>query len=305
MDGVAGLAGWRWMFIITALMTIPIGVAGIFIWPGTPAKPNLLFLTKEELALAKSRLEVDKYDTSQDLKQSRVQLFRTIFTSWKVYVLAFWSVLFWNAGGTSSGGYLLWIKSLKRYNASKINQLGTTAPALGIFYVLFINFSADLFLGRAGALSLAQGMNLISMIILAVWQVPESAKWVAFNLQYFSVAMSSVLYSWINTICRDDTQTRSIVLVVVNLVAQSTTAWTSILVFKTREAPRFLKGWTFAGTSAFLCILFTLVVVKPLADKHERKLQAGRETESEGSIEGDRIGGDKSGVVVEPKALVS
>jgi hypothetical protein len=262
------------MYIITALMTLPVGVAGIFIWPGTPAKPNMLFLSHSELALAKSRLEVEKNDVTENLHHTRVQVFRSIFVDWKVYVLTFWSILFWNAGGTSSGGYLLWIKSLKRYNSSKINQLGTTAPALGIAYVLFINFSADLFLGRAGALCLAQGMNLIGMIILAVWKVPESAKWVAFNLQYFSVAMSSVLYSWINTICRNDTQERSLVLVIVNLVAQSTTAWTSILVFKTVEAPRFLKGWTFCGVCASLCILFTLAVVKPLADRTERKLMA-------------------------------
>jgi hypothetical protein len=260
------------MFIITALMTIPVGVAGIFVWPGTPAKPNMLFLSHSELALAKSRLELDKNDVTEELHHTRIQVLRSIFLDWTVYVLTFWSILFWNAGGTSSGGYLLWIKSLKRYNNSKINQLGTTAPALGIAYVLFINFSADLFLGRAGALSLAQAMNLTGMIILAIWKVPESAKWVAFNLQYFSVAMSSVLYSWINTICRDDTQKRSLVLVIVNLVAQSTTAWTSILVFKTVEAPRFLKGWTFCGVCAFLCIIFTVAVVKPLADRNERKL---------------------------------
>jgi hypothetical protein len=281
------------MFIITALMTIPVGVAGIFIWPGTPAKPNLLILTQAELDLAKSRLEVDKNDLTEDLKKTHWQTLRSVFTDWKIYVLGFWTILFWNAGGTSSGGYLLWLKSLRRYNAAKVNQLGTTAPALGIAYVLFINFSADLFLGRAGALSLAQGLNLIGMIILAVWKVPESAKWVAFNLQYFSVAMSSVLYSWVNTICRDDTHTRSIVLVVINLVAQSTTAWTSILVFKTSEAPRFLKGWTFCGVCAFTCILFTWTVVKPLANKHERRLGSelanGRPSESDESPEREAV----------------
>jgi hypothetical protein len=280
-------------------MTIPVGVAGIFVWPGTPAKPNLLFLSHSELALAKSRLEVDKYDVTEDLHHTRIQVLSLIFRDWKVYVLTFWSVLFWNAGGTSSGGYLLWIKSLKRYNSSKINQLGTTAPALGIAYVLFINFSADLFLGRAGALSLAQGLNLVSMIILAIWKVPESAKWVAFNLQYFSVAMSSVLYSWVNSICRDDTQKRSLVLVIVNLVAQSTTAWTSILVFKTVEAPRFLKGWTFCGVCAFSCILFTLAVVKPLADRNERKIMGDPRhnlgVSSEESVPDGRTASDKGG----------
>jgi hypothetical protein len=285
------------MFIITALMTIPVGIAGFFIWPGTPARPNLRFLSHEELALAKARLEVDKNDVTEDLHQTRPQVLRSIFTDWKIYVLTFWSILFWNAGGTGSGGYLLWLKSLKRYNSVKVNQLGTTAPALGIGYVLFINFASDLFLGRAGALSLAQGMNFIGMVILAVWKVPESAKWVAFNLQYFSVAMSSVLYSWVNTICRGNTQERSIILVIVNLVAQSSTAWTSVLVFKTVEAPRYLKGWTFCGVCAFTCILFTVAVVRPLSEKNERKLALRDDNpHSERSSSGEQIESKSAGI---------
>ncbi|KAE9962446.1 hypothetical protein BLS_000310 [Venturia inaequalis] len=272
LDGVAGLAGWRWMFIITALMTIPVGISGFFIWPGTPARPNLRFLTHEELALAKFRLEVDKSDATEDKRKTRIQILRSIFTDWKIYVLTFWVVLFWNGGGNSSGGYLLWLKSLKRYDSVKVNQLGSTAPALGIGYVLFINFASDLFLGRTGALLLGQSMNFIGMVILAIWHVPESAKWVAFNLQYFSPAMSSVVYSWVNTICRGDTRERSIILVTVNLVAQSSTAWTSVLVFKTVEAPRFIKGWAFAATCAFASIAFTVGVVRPLSERVEREL---------------------------------
>jgi hypothetical protein len=277
------------MFIITALMTIPVGISGFFIWPGTPARPNLRFLSHEELALAKARLEVDKNDVTEDQHQTLTQVLRSIFTDWKIYVLTFWSILFWNAGGTSSGGYLLWLKSLKRYNSVKVNQLGTTAPALGIGYVLFINFASDLFLGRTGALSLAQCMNFIGMVILAVWKVPESAKWVAFNLQYFSVAMSSVLYSWVNTICRGNTQERSIILVIVNLVAQSSTAWTSILVFKTVEAPRYLKGWTFCAVCAFACVLFTVGVIRPLSERNEKKLSVRDGLNSEGSFDGEQI----------------
>jgi hypothetical protein len=83
------------------------------------------------------------------------------------------------------------------------------------------------------------------------------------------------------------------VLVIVNLVAQSTTAWTSILVFKTVEAPRFLKGWTFCGVCAFLCILFTLAVVKPLGDRNERKLISefgdGLQNNSGESVSAERI----------------
>src|SRR4051794_32624012 len=133
------------MYIITALMTIPVAIAGIFIWPGTPSRPNTLFLTQEELALARKRL--DKTDSDDDevsserslrLQKPVLAVFGAVLLDWKVYVLTFWDILFWNSGSSGYGGYLLWLKSLKRYSTPKLNQLSATSPALGIFYVLFI-----------------------------------------------------------------------------------------------------------------------------------------------------------------------
>lgn len=54
MDGVGGLAGWRWIFILEGLATILFGmVAAIFL----PADiPSAKFLTVEEKAFASQYL---------------------------------------------------------------------------------------------------------------------------------------------------------------------------------------------------------------------------------------------------------
>ncbi|KAH8661600.1 retrograde regulation protein 2 [Tricladium varicosporioides] len=278
LDGVRGLAGWRWMFIISALMTIPVAIAGVFIWPGTPAKPNKLFLSDREFDLAVSRLKAVRSDTTDTAKQSRLQLVKKIVKDWKIYILTFWAILFWNSGSTSYGGYLLWLKSLKRFSTPKVNQLGTTAPALGIFYVLFVNFSSDLLWGPSGAIAFAHAWNFTAMVILAVWKVPEAAKWFAFNSTYTQVAMSSVLYGWANDILRHDSNERSFILVFMNLVAQSTTAWTGVLVFKTKEGPRFLKGWTFCAVNSAVLVAFTYAIIGPLARRLERKYVSDSES---------------------------
>jgi hypothetical protein len=213
---------------------------------------------------------------------------RYILTDWKIYILTLWAVFFWNAGSTSYGGYLLWLKSLHRYSTPKVNQLGTTAPALGILYVLFVNFSSDLLWGPSGAIAFAHTWNFTAMVILAIWKVPEAAKWFAFNSAYTQVAMSSVLYGWANDILRHNATERSVIIVFMNLFAQSTTAWTGILVFPTVEAPRFLKGWSFCAVNSFVLIAFTYAVVRPLARREEKKYEAdagsvgGLEVESTG-----------------------
>ncbi|KFZ07048.1 hypothetical protein V501_06814 [Pseudogymnoascus sp. VKM F-4519 (FW-2642)] len=279
LDGVRGLAGWRWMFIISALMTIPIAIAGVVIWPGTPAKPNMLILTDQDLALAIKRLEETKADTTEEIKQGKWQLVRNIAMDWKIYILTLWAVFFWNSGSTSSGAYLLWLKSLDRFSTPEVNQLGTTAPALGIFYVLFVNFSSDLLWGPSGAIAFAHAWNFTAMTILAVWKVPESAKWFALNSSYIQVAMSSVLYGWANDMLRHNATERSIVIVFMNLIAQSTTAWTSVLVFPTVEAPRFLKGFTFCAANSVLLVLFTYFVVRPYSQALERKYESDADSE--------------------------
>jgi hypothetical protein len=261
------------MFIIVSLMTIPVAIAGVFIWPGTPARPNRLFLSQTELDVAVHRLKAVKVDTQVKVELTRFQLIKHIFKDPKIWLLTFWDILFWNAGSSSSGGYLLWLKSLHRFSTPRVTQLGTTAPALGIFFVLFVNFSSDLLWGPSGAIAFAHTWNFTAMVILAVWKVPEAEKWFAFNSTYTQVAMSSVLYGWSNDILRHNSAERSFTLVFMNLIAQSTTAWTSVLVFKTVEAPRFLKGWTFCATNSFVIIFFTYLVIRPLARREERKYE--------------------------------
>ncbi|KAF9637273.1 Major facilitator superfamily [Lasiodiplodia theobromae] len=258
LEGVHGLSGWRWMYIICSCMTFFMGIVGFFIFPGTPDMPNKLVLNDHDIELAKRRLEKDGPRASGQLTWRTV---KSVLTRKKFYCILIWCILFWNTSiNTSSGAYLLWIKSLKRFSSATVNSLGATAPAIGIFYVLFICFGADLFLGRAGAITLSYVWNSIGMIILCVWHVPESAKWFAFNTFYASVAMSSVLYGWANDIMRHHPDERAFTLIAMNTIAQSTTAWTPLLVFKTVEAPRYPKGYPFVLACTIGTIGMTFVV---------------------------------------------
>jgi hypothetical protein len=60
----------------------------------------------------------------------------------RLEILHIWDIFFFNTSANTAA-FLLWIKSLDRFDTPTINNLGTIAPALGIFYVLFTNFGAD------------------------------------------------------------------------------------------------------------------------------------------------------------------
>jgi hypothetical protein len=241
------------MYIICAIITLPVGILGYFILPGSPDKPNKFVLKDKDVQIAKSRLERASHKT-EEAPLSWGTVLR-VGRNWKFWAMLCLDILFWNACvNTSAGGYQLWLKSLGRYSTSRLNELAAISPALGIFYTLFVCFSSDLFLGPAWAITVSHLWNILGLVILVIWDVPESALWFAFLTTYSAVAMSSVLYGWINSQLRYSPTERALTLIVVNTVAQSTTAWTPLLVFKTVEGPRFTKGYSFVLANA-ICLI--------------------------------------------------
>jgi ACS family pantothenate transporter-like MFS transporter len=58
LDGVYGRAGWRWLFIVQGIITLPISFLGYVYWPGLPISPKRWYFTAEEHALALKRMPV-------------------------------------------------------------------------------------------------------------------------------------------------------------------------------------------------------------------------------------------------------
>lgn len=246
------------MYIICAIITIPVGILGFFVLPGTPDQPNKWVLKEHDIELAKTRLRRAGHKVEGAVT---IQTFVRIAKNPRVWALLLLDIFFWNGSiNTSTGGYLLWLKSLKRYSPARVNQLGAISPALGIFYTLAVCFASDLILGPAWAITVAHTWNIVGLIVLTVWTVPESALWFAFMTTYSAVAMSSVLYGWINSQLSYSPAERSVALVLANTLSQSTTAWTPLLVFKTVEAPRFHKGYPFVLANSVCLIILAHII---------------------------------------------
>ncbi|KAG5354828.1 putative transporter SEO1 [Yarrowia sp. B02] len=269
LDGYLGHKGWQWMFIVDGIMTLPVGLLGIWVLPGTPYRCSSVFLTHEEVVLARERLKRGPNDNHQ-LALFDKQLWKNLLTSWKLWVPMAADVTFWcSCQVPSSGAFILWLKSLDRYTTAGVNNMSTISPALGFAWVAIVVTIAD-YSNRWMGIVFAELWVIIGAVILAVWNVPESAKWLAWCTSYFSISMSASLYSWINDICRHNAQERAIVLLLVNTMAQTCQTWTSVLVFKTVESPRFLKGYSFTAACSFVLICLVFVMLW-FYKKQERK----------------------------------
>ncbi|RMJ06738.1 hypothetical protein CDV36_013656 [Fusarium kuroshium] len=283
LHGVYGLAGWRWLYIICFVITIPVGIIGFFVLPGTVAQPNRWFLSKEEVEVARRRLERDGHKTSGKLKVHHI---RRTLTSPRFWAVAFIDILWKNAGlYKTQGSYLLWIKSLGRYSASKVNQLGSIAPGLGIFWALLACFASDLLIGPVWAICFSSLWNSVCCLILTIWNVPEGALWFAFTTSFWANAMSTVFHGWVNNLLRDSPEERSFTLVLINTIAEATTAVIPLGVFKTIESPTFPKGYPFC----FGCAVSVIVVTLALAwyEKRNQRLLVQRDDVEDSGLEND------------------
>lgn len=56
----------------------------------------------------------------------------------------------------------------------------------------------DMFLGPAWTITAGISFNLVGLVILMVWFVPEAALWFAFAISYAAYGMSPVFHGWVN-----------------------------------------------------------------------------------------------------------
>jgi MFS family permease len=103
MDGVGGLAGWRWIFILEGIVTVLVASMAFFLLHDFPETAT--FLTEEERAFVVYRLkyqgqvQISADGTVEQAQVAQAEEFewkyvREAFTDWQVWVniFVYWSV---------------------------------------------------------------------------------------------------------------------------------------------------------------------------------------------------------------------
>ncbi|GMM36530.1 hypothetical protein DASC09_038550 [Saccharomycopsis crataegensis] len=260
MNGVDGLAGWRWCFIVDGLMSLVVAIIGLIVLPGTPFSCYSIWLTDDEILLARKRMYENGTDSSDQAKSYfDKETWKKVFSSWHIYLFGIMQFLGYNTNNTSSGSFVLWLKSLDKYSIGKINNLSAAAPAVGILYIIIVCFGADLTRKRFAWIAFSHVMNFVGNCILSIWDVPSGAKWFAFLSSYWSWSNSSVYNPMIYDFYRADNNVRSIAWNLIYLFGLQSSAWMNLLVWPTVEAPRFKTGFSVCASFSLAFIFFLII----------------------------------------------
>ncbi|KAB5577961.1 pantothenate transporter [Coniochaeta sp. 2T2.1] len=258
LNGVHGIEGWRWLYIICFAATIPIAFVGFIFLPGTPDRPNLRFLTADDIALARARMASEHRQPRQKITIKIIR--NVVFKGWHFWVLVAFAFFFSQADGvTSNSGLPLWLKQ-QGYGVEAINTITTASPAVTIVSSIVWGIVADAYDAKGPLIGLTAALNIFACVCLAIWDVPVGLKFFAFYLTGTANAIASIIYSWANEICAGNAEERALVISTMNTIGNAFGAWLPIFVWKTVDAPRYLVGynWTIALNVCMVSMLFVL-----------------------------------------------
>ncbi|KAK1994116.1 major facilitator superfamily transporter [Colletotrichum falcatum] len=247
LNGVHGLPGWKWLFIMDGVISLPICIAGYFFLPDLPENTRAFYLREGDREMARKRMASVGRAPRTRLGRSA---FKRIFGRWHVYLLSILYIIFINIGPSSSvNPFSLWLKS-KGESVEKINIIPTAASAVQLVLTVSFAIVSDAIRHRASVMSVSTFLGGFAALVLAVWNVPDGLKWFAFLLQRASVPYGPLSMSWTNEICGADAEERAIVIGIMNSLGYAFNAWVPILTYPQVDAPTFKKGFIFS-TAAF------------------------------------------------------
>ncbi|KAK1509042.1 major facilitator superfamily transporter [Colletotrichum abscissum] len=241
LHGARGLAGWRWLFVVDAVITVPIALVGFFVFPDVPARSRPRLLPPRLYALACDRLR--GLTAPPRLKVSR-DIFPRVFRRWHWYLfVAQWTIMNENLQPSGSP-FSLYLKAFPAtYSVTRINTLPTVATAISVVSAFAAGAVADRTGWFAGLSVAATVPSLIGVILLVAWDVGERGRLAAFMLNGFEGAIPSLTMAWATITMAGDAEERAIVTASMNAIGQAIVAWAQLLQFPAVEAPHFRRGF--------------------------------------------------------------
>ncbi|KAK6458183.1 pantothenate transporter FEN2 [Scheffersomyces xylosifermentans] len=300
MDDYNGIRGWRWLFIIDFLITIPVVIYGFIFFPDAPEISKAFYFTQEEheLALKKSqsRKHKDRFDWS---------VLKRVLGNWHWYLFSFlWVLGGENESFASNSLFALWLKYFN-YTVPERNHFPMGVFAMGIFFTL----TSALYLNATGGNKhwhigiMIAAIMILATILLAARPLEASFVFASQYLGGVAYAGQTVFFAWANVVCKDDLQERAVVLASMNMFSNAVNAWWSLLFYVATDVPKFRKGcWAMLGTT-----LASVVVVGAIRYLHvqEERKSVFNSVDEENSVEDLPGKGESVMVNVESHSSVS
>lgn len=271
MDDKNGIAGWRWLFIIDFVVTIPIILYGFVFFPDTPATCKAFYFSKDEIELAKARVphrEASKFDWT---------IFKRVVSRWHWWLFSFlWVLGGENESFCTNSIFSLWLNYFG-YSVADRNHFPMGVYGVGIVatitFALYVDYTGAKYHWRVALVIMAA--MVVSTIIYLANPLDPSCLFASQYLAGISYAGQATFFAWANIVCQNDVEERAVVLSSMNMFSNAVNAWWSILFYSADTAPKFRKGCyamlaTAIASGIVACAMRYLQIKEEKSDQKEQ-----------------------------------
>ncbi|EGP91745.1 uncharacterized protein MYCGRDRAFT_54413, partial [Zymoseptoria tritici IPO323] len=242
MEGVAGLRGWRWLFIIEGAATVLWAIVSYFILLDFPS--NTKRLSDRERALAISRLQAANVHGEAECEEhlTSIQAMKQACSSWRVwlFVVGYMVIV---GSSTLSYFYPTLVQGLG-YNSTMAQYMTVPIYAVAFFCVGFTGYFSDKHPTQRGAI-IAAWLSLSTICAVIVCAVYDfTARYVLLVVMAAGLWSSNALaLSYASsTFSYMPRETRAVSLALVNAMGNLAQIYGAYL-FPADDKPKYLLGF--------------------------------------------------------------
>ncbi|GJD01388.1 major facilitator superfamily transporter [Colletotrichum higginsianum] len=268
MDGLNGISGWRWLFIVEGAATGFVAIFGFWLLPNTPLTTR--WLNERERELAHSRMEKDKLSDSDENKATAMDGLKQAVRDKRTWL--FCLMQNFHLSACSFNSFFPTVVKTLGFNTT-VTLLMTCPPfifagAAGIFF----GWSSGRLHERTWHITTGLGIAVVGFV-LASATLNTAARYVAcFIFAMGAYSVNSVIIGWASSTLSQTKEKKAVVLAMTNVGGQIGYIYGAYL-WPSTDSPRYAIGF---GASAGFSLLSICCAwwIRVLLVRENRRIRA-------------------------------
>ncbi|KAI1645195.1 major facilitator superfamily domain-containing protein [Daldinia loculata] len=253
LNGVNGLEGWQWLFIVSGVMTMVWGAIGFLVIPDSPKITRALYLNSSERDLARIRLSKHGMTTSELIPfDLLVRKLRSLLKSPLTYLfVAAYLQFAWSQRANSY--FLLYLKGVTDatgkplYSTYTVNLIPLGGYAISIVCNIALNALSDWKGWRWQVSCGAAALQLVATSVLAGWPNSHATIMTFYFLTFATAAWGYALIAWLAEILRKEPEARSIIVAIAITLVYIGHATIPLRAWRVSDSPTYPIGFPLAA----------------------------------------------------------
>ncbi|KAL6705182.1 hypothetical protein ACN47E_007287 [Coniothyrium glycines] len=271
LDGVRGLAGWRWLFLLQGAFSILVACVSFFLLPDHPLKTR--WLTPEQRQLAHNRIAVD---TTQREEATSVWIgLRQALADWRTWVFC----LMYNThiSSVSFQSFLPTVVRTLGYNTTTTLALTCPPYLLAAIMAIVMSYTSGRYNERTWHITVFKCIIIAGFVVPAVTTNTAARMVAIFMFVTFSFGINNIMLGWIASTLGQTPEKKAVALALCNSLGNMSSIYTPYL-WPSTDGPRFLKAWMASIAFSIVAIISTWLMRLSLQHRNKTLRRDNPET---------------------------